>query len=111
VIHKQEMDESFERLKRALERHWDNSIIGYSYKTNSLPWIISYFNEKGCYAEVVSDDERKLAESVGVAQEKVIYNGPIKTRDSFIKVLGDGGYVNIDTQREQMAFCASLWAL
>ncbi len=30
----------------------------------------------------------------------MICNGPIKTKDSFIGVLRNGGYVNIDSQRE-----------
>ena len=44
-----------------MEAYWQNYIIGYSYKTNALPWLISYLNDQGCFAEVVSDDEYKLA--------------------------------------------------
>ncbi|MGM9553368.1 MAG: pyridoxal-dependent decarboxylase [Faecousia sp.] len=100
VIHKEELDESLERLTEALRTHWSNYIIGYSYKTNALPWIISYFNQKGCFAEVVSDDERRLSERIQVPKGRVIYNGPIKTKDSFIDALINGAYVNIDSQRE-----------
>ena len=100
VIHKEELDESFEKLNEALSTNWGNYIIGYSYKTNALPWVISYFNQRGCFAEVVSDDERRLSELIQVPQEHVIYNGPIKTKDSFIDALKKGSYVNIDSQRE-----------
>lgn len=100
IIHKEELDESLDKLNEALKTHWGNYIIGYSYKTNSLPWIISYFNQKGCFAEVVSDDERSLAEFIQVPKGRVIYNGPIKTKESFMDALINGAYVNIDSQRE-----------
>lgn len=57
IIHKEALDENFEKLKLALEKYWDNSIIGYSYKTNALPWVVKHFDKLGCYAEVVSEDE------------------------------------------------------
>ena len=100
VIHKNELDENFHRLQDALEKYWGNYIIGYSYKTNALPWIIKYFDELGCYAETVSEDEYNLAKLIGVSQDKIIYNGPIKTKDTFIEALNNGCIVNVDSQRE-----------
>lgn len=100
VIHKEALDLNFEKLKLALEKHWDNYIIGYSYKTNSLPWIIKYFDRLGCYAEVVSEDEYNLAKLIGVKQNQIIYNGPIKTKDTFLEAIKNGCIVNIDSQRE-----------
>ena len=50
--------------------------IGYSFKTNSLPWVLSFMKEHGCYAEVVSENEYELAEYIGF--EHIIYNGPVK---------------------------------
>lgn len=100
VIHKGELDESFEKLTAALRTYWANYIIGYSYKTNALPWVISYFNQKGCFAEVVSDDERRLSELIQVPKGRIIYNGPMKTKESFIDALNNGAYVNIDSRRE-----------
>lgn len=102
VIHKKELDLNFQKLENALKKHWKNYIIGYSYKTNALPWIISHFNHLGCFAEVVSDDEYNLAELIGVEKNKFIYNGPIKTKKSFIAALEHGCLVNIDSMREIM---------
>lgn len=70
MIHEQELDENFKKLKDALEKHWNNYIIGYSYKTNALPWVIKHFDLLGCYAETVSEDEYNLAKLIGV--EKII---------------------------------------
>lgn len=76
VIHKNELDDNYKKLTSALEKHWNNYIIGYSYKTNALPWIIKHFDSLGCYAETVSEDEYELAKLVGVTKNKIIYNGP-----------------------------------
>lgn len=100
VIHKEALDENFKKLKLALEKHWENFIIGYSYKTNALPWVIKHFEKLGCYAEVVSEDEYNLAKLVGVSKSCLIYNGPIKTKASFLEAIGNGCIVNIDSQRE-----------
>lgn len=100
VINKKELDEGFGKLKRALEKYWGNYIVGYSYKTNSLPWIINYFKDNGCYAEVVSDDEYLLAKCIGVDENRVIYNGIIKSKDTFLEAIRNRCIVNIDSQRE-----------
>lgn len=100
IIHKEELDENFSKLKNALKKYWNNYIVGYSYKTNALPWIIKHFNSLGCYAEVVSEDEYNLAKYIGVKNGKIIYNGPIKTKESFIEAIRNGCIVNIDSIRE-----------
>lgn len=100
VIHKDYLDENFEKLTCALAKHWDNYIIGYSYKTNALPWVITHFDKLGCYAEVVSEDEYNLANLIGVRKEHIIYNGPIKTKSTFIEAVENGCIVNIDSRRE-----------
>ena len=55
VINQDALADGLEKLNKALKSAWPNYIIGYSYKTNALPWVINYFKENGCYAEVVSD--------------------------------------------------------
>ena len=100
VINQKELDDNFHKLKQALDTYWENSIIGYSYKTNALPWAISYFDALGCYAEVVSEDEYNLAKHIGVAKDRIIYNGPIKTKETFLEAIANGCIVNIDSQRE-----------
>ena len=100
LIHKNELDAQLELLQKALHQYWPNSVIGYSYKTNTLPWVIDYFYKQGCYAEVVSDDEYRLGKHMGVQLDRFVYNGPIKTKDTFLEALNAGSYVNIDSQRE-----------
>ncbi len=100
VIHRQALDRNFESLQNALASHWENSIIGYSYKTNALPWVVKHFDKFGCYAEVVSEDEYNLAKILGVKKNRIIYNGPIKTKETFCDAICNGCIVNIDSQRE-----------
>lgn len=100
IIHKKDLDNNFQKLTSALDKYWNNYIIGYSYKTNALPWIIKHFNDLECYAETVSEDEYNLAKLVGVASNRIIYNGPIKTKETFIEALHRDCIVNIDSQRE-----------
>lgn len=100
LIKKEELDASLAHLNCVLKEYWSNYIIGYSFKTNSLPWILNYFKENGCYAEIVSDDEYLLAKEVGYAKERFIYNGIIKSRDTFLEAIKSHAVVNIDSDAE-----------
>lgn len=100
LIDRESLDSGLQKLKDALYNAWPNYVIGYSYKTNALPWVINYFRENGCYAEVVSDDEYALAESIGVVRKKIIYNGIAKSKDSFLEAVQNHAIVNIDSEYE-----------
>ena len=98
LIHKSILEEGLDKLYTALENYWPNSVIGYSFKTNSLPWVLSFMKEHGCYAEVVSENEYELAEYIGF--EHIIYNGPVKGKDSFLRACEAGHIINLDALRE-----------
>lgn len=100
LIDKIGLDSGLQKLKDALQNAWPNYIIGYSYKTNSLPWVINYFKENDCYAEVVSDDEYELAKSIGIDKKNVIYNGIAKSKESFLEAVRNHAIVNIDSEYE-----------
>lgn len=87
-------------LKGALSEYWGNYLIGYSVKTNSLPWLLTYLKGQGFYAEVVSQTEYNLVTRLGFSEEEVIYNSPIKDRKVFESVLLGGGYINLDSNYE-----------
>lgn len=101
IIEEKELLKNVTSLKNALEQYWGNNyIIGYSFKTNPLPWLLNYFKKHDFYAEVVSDDEYQLAYEIGYKNDRIIYNGPWKSRESFINALKNKSIVNIDSQRE-----------
>lgn len=100
IIDKKELNTNIGQLKSALEYHWGNYIIGYSCKTNSLPWIMKFFKEEGCYAEVVSDFEYNLSKKLGYTDANIVFNGPNKGRQVFMNALEKNCIVNIDSWRE-----------
>ena len=87
-------------LKEALTKNWGNFVMGYSVKTNSLPWLLCYLKEHGFYAEVVSDMEYDIAKRLGYTDDRIVYNSPIKDREVWEQVLLGGGYVNFDSNYE-----------
>ena len=87
-------------FKKALNRRFCNNVIGYSFKTNSLPRLLQLVKENDCYAEVVSDDEYLLAEEMGFRNNCIIFNGPVKGEQIFKKAIVNGSLVNIDSTRE-----------
>ena len=98
VIHKDILQQGIALLKCALETNWNRHIVGYSFKTNALPWALMQMKAAGFYAEVVSEDEYDLARYLGFSH--VIYNGPVKSRASFVDALQRGHIVNLDAERE-----------
>lgn len=98
VIHKEELWQGIALLKASLAEYWENSIVGYSFKTNALPWALMQMKKAGFYAEVVSEDEYELAEHLGFTHS--IYNGPVKGKASFLRALKRGDIVNLDAKRE-----------
>ena len=87
-------------LRDSLSKHWGNFVMGYSVKTNSLPWLLNYLKGQGFYAEVVSATEYDLAKRLEFPGNRIIYNGPIKDKKVFETVLLAGGYVNLDSSDE-----------
>ena len=100
ILDKYEFERSINGFKEALVQNFNKSIIGYSVKTNSLPYCLSRALEYGCYAEVVSFDEYKLALLCGYPKNQIIYNGPMKSKETFIDAITNGAIVNIETKRE-----------
>ncbi len=100
VINEDIINRLSNEIELALKKRWKNGIIGYSFKTNNFPWLISFFKKKGFYAEVVSSDELDLALEMGYDYRNIIFNGPVKERSSFEKAVLNGAIVNIDSQRE-----------
>ena len=100
VIHTDKIDSQIDSLKSALSKRWDRWRIGYSVKTNNLPWIVSYMKSRGINAEVVSSDEYDLARELSYDTDQIIFNGLAKRKAEFIEAVNGGAVVNIDSKRE-----------
>lgn len=100
LIQQEIINNNIADFKTALLKYWKNSSLAYSVKTNSLPWILKYMLNNGALAEVVSDEEYQLAKRCGFVDSQIVFNGPIKGHDLFIKALENNAVVNIDSQKE-----------
>lgn len=89
--------DNFLKLKSIFSKYYPNFNIAYSYKTNYTPKLCKIIDEQGGYAEVVSDMELEIAQRLGVAPIKIIWNGPYKNPHKLKELLLLGGVVNIDT--------------
>ncbi len=99
-IDKHELVTNVRNLHDALNSYFHSYIIGYSFKTNSLPYICRTMKNEKCYAEVVSFDEYNLAKLIGYKSNEIIYNGLIKDKTTFLDAVENGAIVNIDSNRE-----------
>lgn len=100
IFDKDEFERGINLFKSALNHKFSSNIIGYSVKTNSLPYCLCLARDLGCYAEVVSHDEYELALLCGYAKNHIIYNGPMKSKETFLDAIINGAIVNIETNRE-----------
>ena len=99
-INESKLQRDFDKLTTSLKENWRNYRIGYSFKTNSLPWLVRFYQKQGVSAEVVSQDEYSLARYMEFRDDEIIYNGPYKSRQSFRDVVLAGGIVTMDSQFE-----------
>ncbi len=91
ILDVEELEKSIKDYYNALKANFANAIVGYSVKTNSVPYCLSKAREYGVYAEVVSSDEYELATLCGFTPDRIIYNGPMKSRETFIDNVVGGG--------------------
>lgn len=96
----QKLEKNLSGLRSAFTSLWPNFTVGYSFKTNNLPWIASWMRAQNVLAEVVSTPEYELAKYVGYEDSCVILNGPCKGLETMDKVLKAGGIVNLDSFQE-----------
>jgi diaminopimelate decarboxylase len=100
ILNIEELEKSIRGFQTALDKNFTNAIIGYSVKTNSTPYCMKLAGKFGAFAEVVSSDEYELARLCGFNQDRIIYNGPMKSKETFIDAIINGAIVNIEAKRE-----------
>ena len=97
VIDLNRFDENVNNIKSEFINEWGlNIILGYSVKTNHLPFLLKYARINGFLAEVVSGDEYNHVISQGYEPNQIIYNGPQKDHKTLLRALNEGSIVNID---------------
>ena len=100
VVDEETFAENIILFQKTLKHKFSKGILGYSFKTNALPYIINVAKNLGAYAEVVSDSEYRLALRAGYSPNNIIFNGPVKGRDSFRMAFKENSIINVDSWNE-----------
>lgn len=96
IYNEDNLVDNFNKFLKSFKSLYNNVEIAYSYKTNYLPEICKKINYLGGISEVVSDMELDLALKLG-NYNKIIFNGPYKTRESLIKSMLNGVIIHVDS--------------
>ena len=91
------------RFRAAFQSRYERTNLGYSVKTNYLPYFCLTASALGCYAEVVSEMEYALVRALGIPGERIIVNGPYKPASFLWRALEEGAVVNLDAPYELAA--------
>ncbi|MGD9570585.1 MAG: LLM class flavin-dependent oxidoreductase [Thermoleophilia bacterium] len=85
--------------------------VAYSLKSNTLMGLVSRLHRAGCWAEVASGHEYRLARRAGVPGGRIAFNGPLKTDDELRRALSEGATVIADGIEQVRAIAAlAPWA-
>ncbi|NMD70853.1 diaminopimelate decarboxylase [Bacillus sp. DNRA2] len=96
----EQLRENYWKIETAFKSRYENFIIGYSYKTNYLPYLCKELSRLGAYSEVVSRLEYDLALKIGENPNRIIFNGPLKTKEDLFFALSQGSMINLDSLYE-----------
>lgn len=100
IIRKELLKESIHSFTHALHLNFPKTVLSYSLKTNSLPYILRMIKKYNGYCEVVSHDEYEFAKLCGFKIPNIVYNGPLKSKETFLEAVQEGTIVNIETFSE-----------
>lgn len=94
------LDAELASLESAVAEFWPHTVVGYSVKTNSLPFLACHLRRRGVWAEVVSADEYDMVRACGYGSDAIVCNGPIKSEELLEKLLGEHTLTHLDSQAE-----------
>ncbi|MFM2376219.1 MAG: hypothetical protein RLZZ165_1316 [Bacteroidota bacterium] len=90
------MRSTYKSAYTAFSTRYPNVQFAWSYKTNYLNAVCSVFHQEGSWAEVVSGFEYQKAIALGVPGDKIIFNGPEKTKEDHLMAIENGSPIHID---------------
>jgi diaminopimelate decarboxylase len=100
VLNVHQLRGNYKKIETAFKSRYDNFRIGYSYKTNYLPFLCKELSKLGSYAEVVSRLEYDLALKIGEDPRRIIFNGPLKSKEDIWTALENESILNLDSLNE-----------
>ncbi len=100
LFNKEAFIDNFDNITKAFGSRYEKFIIGYSFKTNYIPYLCNIISQKGGFAEVVSRLEYDLALKIGFDPKNIIFNGPVKYYEDIHVSLDNQSIVNLDSWSE-----------
>jgi len=100
ILSEQRLRNNVRRLLRAFETRYSDVVYSWSYKTNYLGAVCNTLHQEGAWAEVVSIFEYQKARSLGMPAEKILFNGPHKSRSTLELVVAEGARIHLDNLDE-----------
>ncbi|MBX7224717.1 MAG: hypothetical protein K1X55_01675 [Chitinophagales bacterium] len=96
VISEKTIRKTYKDALRAFKTRYPKVQFAWSYKTNYLNSVCNIFHQEGSWAEVVSIFEYEKALNNGVPGNKIIFNGPEKSRADLQKAVENESLIHID---------------
>jgi len=96
VFSERKIRQLYRDLYDAVSRRYPNVTFGWSYKTNYLDAVCAIMHQEGAIAEVVSEMEYAKARALGVAGERIIFNGPYKPLPALRRAVEEGAMIHVD---------------
>lgn len=96
VISEKKLVEKYREAEKAFSTRYPKVQFAWSYKTNYLDAVCRIFHREGSWAEVVSGFEYDKALANGVPGNKIVFNGPDKSREHLEKAIKNGSLIHID---------------
>jgi diaminopimelate decarboxylase len=96
VTSERQLRANVRRIRGAFARRWPDVVHGWSYKTNYTSAVCSILHQEGSWAEVVSRFEYEKARSLGVPGDRILFNGPNKSRAILSRAIAEGAHIHVD---------------
>ncbi len=96
IVSERTIRENYKKAYMAFSTRYPKFQFAWSYKTNYLDAVCRIFHQEGSWAEVVSGFEYQKALDNGVPGNKIIFNGPSKSREDLILAIKNQSFIHID---------------
>lgn len=100
VMSEKKIRTTLNKAKDAFKTRYPKVQFAWSYKTNYISSICNIYHQEGSWAEVVSGFEYEKALKNGVEGNKIIFNGPDKSKSDLSLAIENESLIHIDHQDE-----------
>ncbi len=96
IISENTIRNTYRSAYRAFATRYPKVQFAWSYKTNYLDAVCRIFHQEGAWAEVVSGFEYEKAIDNNISGNKIIFNGPDKSKEDLKIAINNNSLIHID---------------